>query len=324
MNSKEATEALSGLQIKRAVRTTVRPLVCLYGESGTGKTYSALLLARGFVGPTGQIILGDTESGRGSLYADVIPGSYDTVDLQPPFSPVKLIEFIELVEKHASIGIVDSGSHYWEGPGGVCDMADQNEQRTGKAGLHCWREPKTQHQLMIGRFLRSSIPWIICLRAKHKSRQGKNPKTGKAEIVKDEFASPIQSEDFVFECTIHGETLSNHHFHRTKEAHPELCKCFPADGPIEIKHGELLAQWCKGPLNAPGAQGGTGPSEEARRKGIKRSLWELTEPKHQGNKAALEQWLWDEMIMQDTETLEDLPTVRMAEVLAKATEKLKQ
>lgn len=307
------------MEIKRAVRTSVRPLVCIYGESGTGKTYSSLLLARGFVGPAGKIILGDSESGRGSLYADVIPGGYETVDLQPPFSPARAIELIELVEQHASIGIIDSGSHFWEGPGGVCSMADEIERRTGKPGLHCWREPKTLHQQMINRFLRSSIPWIICLRAKHKSHQVKH--SGKTEITKDEFTTPIQSEDFVFECTIHGETLPNHHFHRTKEAHPELCKCFPADGPIEIKHGELLAEWCKGPPNAPGQQAPSKPVDSA--KAIKSELWKLTEPKHQGNKAALAQWLWDEALMSDTEVLEELTVGRLAEVLAKAKEKLK-
>lgn len=302
------------LQIRKAVRTTVRPLVCLYGESGTGKTYSSLLLARGFVGPQGKIILGDTESGRGSLYADVIPNGYETVDIQPPFSPAKAMELIELIEKHASIGIIDSGSHFWEGPGGVCDMANQIEERSGKPGLHCWREPKTQHQNMINRFLRSSIPWIICLRAKHKSRQLK--RNGKTEIVKDDYTTPIQSEDFVFECSIHGETMPDHHFHRTKEAHPALCKCFPEDGPIEIKHGELLAQWCKGGAAGPGQQTG------AALKAIKAEVWKVSEPKHLGNKAALEQYLWDEGIMSDTETLEELPSERLSEILAKVKTKL--
>lgn len=314
-------QAVAGMEIKRAVRTSVRPLVCLYGESGTGKTYSSLLLARGFVGPSGKIILGDTESGRGSLYADVIAGGYDTIDIQPPFSPARAIELIDTIEKHASIGIIDSGSHFWEGQGGVCDMADEIERRSGKTGLHCWREPKTEHQKMINRFLRSSIPWIICLRAKHKSRQTKQ--NGKTVIIKDEFASPIQSEDFVFECTIHGETLPDHKFHRTKEAHPELCKCFPSDGPIEIKHGALLAEWCKGPPNQPGQQQTSGPSPDSRVKALKRDLWDLTKDKHQGNKAALSQWLWDEACMSDTEALEELSADRLAEVLAAAKGKLK-
>lgn len=308
------------MEIKRAVRTSVRPLICIYGESGTGKTYSSLLLARGFVGPGGKIILGDTESGRGSLYADVIPGGYDTVALEPPFSPPKVVEFIRLVEQHASIGILDSLSHFWEGPGGVCDMADQIEQKSGKPGLHCWREPKTQHQLMVAAFLRSSIPWIVCLRAKYKSRQIKQ--NGKTVIAKDEFTTPIQSEDFIYESTIHGETLQNHHFHRTKEAHPELCKCFPEDGPIEIRHGGLLADWCKGPPNAPGQQQSAPKPAISSLKLLKKQLWDLTTDIHQGNKAGLEQWLWDEAIIADTEALEELSETRLAEVLAKAKEKL--
>lgn len=307
------------MEIKRAVRTSVRPLVGIYGESGTGKTYSALLLARGFVGPQGKIILGDTESGRGSLYADVLPGGYDTIDIAPPFAPLKIIELIEMVEQNASIGILDSISHEWEGPGGVCDMADQIEQKSGKPGLHCWREPKTQHQQMMARFLRSSIPWIVCMRAKFKSRQIKEK--GKTIIAKDEFTTPIQSEDCIYEMTIHAETLHNHHFHRTKEAHPELCKCFPEDGPIEIKHGALLAAWCRGPLNAPGEQS-TPPASDSALKTLKRELWELTKEKHQGNKAALNQFMWDENLMSDTETLEELPASRLAEVLAKTKERM--
>lgn len=306
------------MEIKRAVRTSVRPLVCIYGESGTGKTYSSLLLARGFVGPSGKIILGDTESGRGSLYADVIPGGYDTVSLEPPFSPERAVEFIQLVEKNASIGLLDSLSHFWEGPGGVCDMADQIEQKSGKPGLHCWRQPKTLHQHMIAAFLRSSIPWVVCLRAKHKSRQTKE--AGKTVIIKDDFTTPIQSETFIFEATIHGETLPNHYFHRTKEAHPELCKCFPPDGPIEIKHGALLAEWCKGPLGAPGQQqhAPSGPDIKA----LKRELWDLTQAKHQGNKAALSQWLWDEVLMAENEWLEQLTLERLVEVLANTKKKL--
>jgi hypothetical protein len=34
-----------------ATRTEAKPLIGLYAESGNGKTWSALLLARGFVGP---------------------------------------------------------------------------------------------------------------------------------------------------------------------------------------------------------------------------------------------------------------------------------
>lgn len=235
-------------EIKKATRVGVRPLIGLYSESGCGKTYSALLLARGLVGATGKIVMVDSESGRGSLYADVLPGGYDTLELGQPFSPVRYIEAIDAVEQSgASVGIIDSASHEWEGIGGVLDMAAQNEERSGKAGLHCWKAPKLEHAKFMLRMLQSSIPWIVCLRAKYKSRQTKE--NGKTVIVKDEATSPIQAEDFIFEMTCHAEILQNHTIIVTKCSHPALRSCFPEDKkePISIKHGELLAKWCSNP-----------------------------------------------------------------------------
>ncbi len=237
-----------GFEIKKATRVGVRPLIGLYAESGCGKTYSALLLARGLAGPSGKIVMIDSESGRGSLYADILPGGYDTLELTSPFSPVRYIEAIDAVEQSgAHIGIIDSASHEWEGIGGVLDMAAQNEERTGKAGLHCWKAPKLEHAKFMLRMLQSSIPWIVCLRAKYKSRQTKVD--GKTQIVKDEATSPIQAEDFIFEMTCHAEILQNHTIIVTKCSHPALRSCFPEDKkePIAIKHGELLAKWCSNP-----------------------------------------------------------------------------
>ena len=95
----------SAFQIKAATRTGVKPLIGFYGESGTGKTYSALLLARGLVGTAGRIVMIDTESGRGSLYADVLPGGYDVLELRQPFSPAAYVEAINAVEQSGARGI---------------------------------------------------------------------------------------------------------------------------------------------------------------------------------------------------------------------------
>lgn len=241
--------------IKPATRQGVKPLIGLYSESGCGKTFSSLLLARGFVGASGKIVMIDSESGRGSLYADVISGGYETLELTGPFMPVRYIAAIEAVEKSgASIGIIDSASHEWEGIGGVLDMAGTNEEKSGRAGLHNWKTPKMEHAKFMLRMLQSSIPWIICLRAKYKTRQTKE--NGKTVIVKDDVTTPIQAEDFIFEMTAHCEILQNHEIRLTKCSHPELRKCFPDKGPIESRHGELLAGWCQASSAAPKASPG--------------------------------------------------------------------
>jgi len=319
------------METKKATRVGIRPLIGLYGESGSGKTMSALLLARGFVGKDGIIGLVDSESGRGSLYADVIPGGYETLGLTAPFASARYIEALNAVEKTAKIGILDSGSHEWEGIGGVLDMAGDEEQR-GMKGLGVWRKPKMEHAKFMLSLLQSPIPWIICLRAKHKSRQIKNAQ-GKTEIVKDDNTSPIQADDFLFEMTVHLEIITcNHHARMTKCSHPALRACFPASGPIEIKHGELLRQWCEAPTT-----GTVKPEPAEPKKGpkasniLKKQLWSITRKIHlvpenkDGDMLAvgagakmLEQWLWDEdFINSDGETLAGLTTERLAEIISK-------
>ncbi len=234
-------------EIKDATRQGIKPLIGVYGESGCGKTYSALLLARGFAGPSGKIIMIDTENGRGSLYADVLPGGYDVIQLDEPFSPSRYVEAIQAAERGgANIIVIDSMSHEHEGIGGVLDMAGESEAKSGKPGLHNWRLCKMEHAKMMQKLLRSSVPVICCVRAKYKTRQIKE--NGRTQIVKDDHTSPIQSEDFIYELTAHFEVMPDHTIHLTKHSHPSLKECFPEDykEPVSIKHGELIAVWANG------------------------------------------------------------------------------
>lgn len=233
-----------------ATRQGIKPLVGLYGTSNSGKTYSALLLARGFAGPNGKVILGDTESGRGALYADLIPGGYLRADIEPPFSPQKYNDFLDAAEAAGANAIViDSFSHEWEGEGGVLDWASDIEAESGKTGLHCWKKPKTEHAKLVMRLMRSKTFVILCLRAKYKSRQAKQG--GKTVIVKDDHVTPIQSDDFIFELTAHAEMQPSDPgtIRLTKWSVPDLAECFPEDGRVKlgIEHGAAIASWANNP-----------------------------------------------------------------------------
>jgi len=319
------------VEIRPATRTTIKPLIVLYAESGCGKTFSALLLARGFVGPTGRVVLVDSESGRGSLYADVMPGGYDVLQLEPPFTPARYVEAMEAVEAAgAAIGILDSGSHEWES--GVLDMATENEHRSGKPGLHNWREPKIEHAKFVRHLLRAKIPWIVALRAKFKTRQTKDER-GKTVIVKDDNVSPLQAEDFIFEATFHAEILPDHSLRITKTGHPELVKCFPPAGkPITSEHGQQLATWCASP-QGPGTRKAPAGDE---RKDLDRRLWELLADIHKmkpgerdkqtvnAARVLRNKWLIDNAILSDTETAETIPTDRLKAVVEATDEHLKE
>ncbi len=301
------------MEIKPATRVGVIPLIGAYAESGCGKTMSSLLLARGFVGSSGKIAMIDTESGRGSLYADVIPGGYDVLTLEPPFSPARYAEALQTVFKAGyGIVVVDSMSHEHEGIGGVLDMAGENESRSGKSGLHNWKVPKMEHAKLVQQLLRAPIPLVCCIRAKYKTRQVKE--NGKTAIVKDDHTSPIQSEDFIYEMTAHFEVLSDHSINLTKCSHPALRSCFPTKGPITQEHGRMIAAWCAAPSDAKPAT--ANPAKEIA--ALKKHLWTATTPRHGGSRPRLQGWLIDEMIMTPEESLETLTVERLREVVDKS------
>ena len=53
---------------RRAIRTNTSVLIALAGSSGSGKTFSALRLARGLVGANGTLALIETPILAGSVY----------------------------------------------------------------------------------------------------------------------------------------------------------------------------------------------------------------------------------------------------------------
>lgn len=314
----------TALQIRPATRQGVKPLIGLYGESGCGKTLSSLLLARGFVGPTGKIVLIDTESGRGSLYADVLPGGYDVLDLFQPFSPLRYTEAVGVAEDSgAGILVIDSASHEWEGSGGVLDMASENEAASGRAGLHNWKGPKMEHAKFMLRLLQSRLPVIVCLRAKHKTKQIKGTpemaesgairrdQIGKTAIVKDDFTTPIQADDFIFEMTAHAEVLKDHSINLTKCSHPSLRGCFPESGMISEEHGQRLAQWCNNPLGSTPAKTPASP--------LKARLWTACESIRGAAKAwdKAEEWMVSKKILSAGQKVSALTDVELSDALDK-------
>lgn len=322
-------------EIKPATRQGVIPWIDLYSESGCGKTYSSLLLARGIAGPSGKIGMLDSESGRGGLYADVIPGGYSIVNIEPPFNPARYIEALTVLFKSgAAVVVVDSMSHEWEGIGGVTDMAVANEEKSGRQGLHNWKGPKMEHAKLVQFLLRSPVPVICCVRAKHKTRQIKGmpeladagairrDQIGKTVILKDEDPSPIQAEDFIFESTAHALILKDHTIILTKCSHPDLRKCFPLDGkaPLTIEHGQAIARWCQ----TPGGPGTKAPAEKSDPEidRLKKELWKMTESKHGKDKARFRQYLVDEMLIAPEDEIEKFTAANLQAVITNTAKKL--
>lgn len=316
-------------EIKPAVRTGVKPLVGFYGKSGSGKTMSALLFARGLAGPAGRIVLIDSENKRGSIFADLIPGSYKTLDLDAPFSPDRYQEAIAEAEKVADVIVIDSMSHEWSGEGGVLDWAEEELQRMGGGDnnkMRSWIKPKMSHKMMIQRLLRTKCALICCLRGEEKTHVSKPEPGQKAKVVTDEFSSPLFDSRFIFEMLLNFETVAHNGVGGfvvpRKITHPSIAALLPGENEqIGEKHGAALAKWCASPGQAPSALAAKPASELDR---LKKELWKVALPVSGGTKGGLYQWLIDEAILGDQETLEELSASRLAEVIAAAKEKLSQ
>lgn len=240
--------------IRPAKRSEVKPLIGLYSESGCGKTWSALLLARGFAGPAGKVVMIETESGRGEAYQDLLPGGYEVCSMRGNFSPAEYGEALTAVEAvHPAVVIIDSASHEWEGAGGVLAMAAAN-QNAGKKGVVVWQQPKMEHQRhFMLRLLATPIPLvIICMRAKYPMEETRVE--GRKEWVRSTKLDPKQADDILFEMFVHGWIDQEHKFQPTKYTRDDLKAIIRPGECISIATGERLAAWSAGTLTTTPAK----------------------------------------------------------------------
>jgi len=163
-----------------------------WGQSDSGKTYSAMRFMRGLLGPNERFAVVDTENKRAKVYAKMFqPWSH--IDFQPPFTPERYIAAHDLAVAKGCKGIIfDSMSHVWEGEGGVLDQAEA----VSTNGLGKWKKPKMAYKRMCLALWRSPVHTVFLLRAKEKFVQiGK----GKDATIESRGLIPICGADFIFE-----------------------------------------------------------------------------------------------------------------------------
>lgn len=187
------------LNIRPSTREGAHLLIQCFGGPRSGKTLTALRLARGIAGPSGKIGVLDTEAGRARLYSDKIEGGFFVGDLTPQFAPRRYRDAIEeFVAFGADVLVIDSFSHVWQGVGGVLELADQAEAN-GKRGLQKWLGPKTEYRKLVSFLLSTSIHIIFCSRAKQPVVE--QTVNGHKELVTLPW-EPIQDKLLKYEMTV--------------------------------------------------------------------------------------------------------------------------
>ena len=183
---------MSIINIRPAERAGAKVVIGVAGQSGSGKTLTALYMARGMVDNAGQIGFLDTENKRGSLYSDELDGKFLIGDLYPPFSPDRYSQAIKEFEKAGvKVLVVDSITHEWEGEGGCIDIAENTNSKIAD-----WKKAKAEHKKFMNALLQSDIETIIvCVRARE-VMDFRNPKQPVSLGIQ-----PTCEKNFMFEMT---------------------------------------------------------------------------------------------------------------------------
>lgn len=248
--------------------------IAIAGGSGTGKTYSGLLAARGLANG-GPIAVIDTENKRALHYRRDFPEMQHynfgpEVDGQMVgFPPERWIALIDQIEKTgAKAMVIDSFSHAWEGIGGVLEMQARavehlsggDAQKAARVGQLAWASVKPRYRRLVERIVQASTNVIICMRAKpvmqegfgDKRRNARDTKLRRADLPWDIAAD----RDLIFEMSASMLMVPEH------PGQPILLKCpdhfrglFAGNKRVDAEMGERMRAWAEA--------GGADPEEKA-------------------------------------------------------------
>lgn len=198
------------IQVVKAQRKSIKVKLALTGPTGSGKTLSGLLLAKGLGTKIGCI---DTENGSASLYSDHL--DFDVANISAPFTTEKYIEALNyFVKENYDVVLIDSITHAWSQQGGLLDQKQQLDQRGG-SGFNNWARITSKHEAFKAAIMQANIHVIATMRSKMEYAQvhGDN---GKTQIKKLGLA-PEQRDGIEYEFSVVFDIAMNHEAEASKD-----------------------------------------------------------------------------------------------------------
>lgn len=147
------------MQLRQSERKQAKIKMALQGASGSGKTYSSLLLAKGLTdGDLSKVAIIDTENGSVDLYAHL--GNYNVLSLTPPFTPENYIKAMEVCEEAGmKVIIIDSISHEWD------ELLDFHSKLAGNSFTN-WAKVTPRQKSFMNKILQLDAHVIATMRTK--------------------------------------------------------------------------------------------------------------------------------------------------------------
>lgn len=235
---------MSTIQLRKATRKKAKIRLGLSAVAGGGKTYSAILIAKGLCGDLSKVAIIDTENNSADLYSHL--GDYNVIPLSAPYSPERYCEAIRACEAAGmEVIIIDSITHEWDGKGGILNIADG---MTGNSFTN-WAKLTPRHQSFIDAILQSPAHIITTVRRKQDYEMTKDS-SGKVKVEKLGLKE-VTREGFEYELTVNMEMDIKHNVVVSKDR-TGLFMDKPAFVPSE-ETGKLIKQWCETGIDAPRA-----------------------------------------------------------------------
>jgi hypothetical protein len=223
-------------QLRKSERKQAKIKMALQGSSGSGKSLSALLLAKGLTNNNlDKVAVIDSENGSADLYAHI--GDYNVLTLSPPFTPEKYIEAIEVCEKAGmEVIILDSISQVWD------ELIDFHSKLPGNSFAN-WAKVTPRQNAFINKILQVDSHVIATLRTKQDYvLQQKNGKYVPEKVG----LKAVQRDDVSYEFTIVFD-IDIKHFAVASKDRTNLFSG-KSEFIINSATGKRILDWCNSPI----------------------------------------------------------------------------
>jgi hypothetical protein len=234
---------------KKATKAAAKLRLGLIGPAGSGKTMTALRIARGL---GGRVAVIDTERGSASLYSGENGLDFDVLELES-YEAEKFIQAIGQAEAAGyDVLIIDSLSHAWAGKGGILEFVDQAAKRSGGGSFSGWRDATPRHNQLVDAILGAKLHVICTLRSKveHVIEQV----NGRTQVRKVGL-QPVQRDGLEYEFTVVADVTQDHELIITKTRAAWLKDKIIREAGEEL--GQQLAAWLSDGLPSPVASAQT-------------------------------------------------------------------
>ncbi len=230
----------TGFELRKATKQKTKLRLGIAGTSGSGKTFSALLLASGLT-TYDKVCVIDTENGSADLYASM--GAFNVIRLSAPFEPERYIKAINVAENAGmEVIVIDSITHEWDGKGGCLELVEEAAKASvSKNSYTAWAKVTPRHNDFVQAILQSPCHVITTVRKKQDYDMSKD--SNNKTVITKVGMKEVTREGFEYELTLAFNLNQNHY----AEVSKDRTGLFMDKPPfiVNIETGKTLKQWCE-------------------------------------------------------------------------------